>query len=371
LKEMGVLKELEDEKKGYYAASGGFVSPVGNSFIGNSVKELQLEEGATMMAVKRIVLDEKMAKAAQKAGAHLVENTAAENCTFLSDKGIWKIDCVQSPNNQPVTYYARGLVFADGSPSAMGRKLGIIKGEPEGVCSRAYVKDNTLFTADGIIFYPRLLLPGYCAIFREAGNELNFCTYIIPGGKTKNEDLAKMHDDIMKKDPYVSKLLGPNPNIERMKAGPLRLGGVPKSYANHLLIIGDAAGFIDPLSGEGIQYAMESGKYAADVLSEGLIKGDLSEGEMRKYQDRWEKEWGREFYWSMKVSLVLYRFPIILDAAANLIKKKGSRFFAEWALVMTGSKSKTWFLRPDVAPLIFIEIIAELGRQIFGSKNKK
>ena len=78
---------------------------------------------------------------------------------------------------------------------------------------------------------------------------MNFCTYIIPGGEATNDDLPRLHDEIMKYDPYVSKLLGPNPNIERMKSASLRLGGIPKSYDHHLLIIGDAAGFIDPLTG--------------------------------------------------------------------------------------------------------------------------
>ena len=43
-----------------------------------------------------------------------------------------------------------------------------------------------------------------------------------------------------------------------MRVAALRLGsqGVPRSYDDHLLIIGDAAGHIDPLTGEGIHTAM-------------------------------------------------------------------------------------------------------------------
>lgn len=60
----------------------------------------------------------------------------------------------------------------------------------------------------------------------------------------------------MKKDPFVSRALGPNAVVERMKAGSLRLGGISKSYAEQLVVIGDAAGHIDPLTGEGIHHAM-------------------------------------------------------------------------------------------------------------------
>jgi menaquinone-9 beta-reductase len=70
--------------------------------------------------------------------------------------------------------------------------------------------------------------------------------------------LKRLHEDAIKKDPFISKALGPNPKVERMRAAPLRLGsqGVPQSYDDHLLIIGDAAGHIDPLTGEGIHTAM-------------------------------------------------------------------------------------------------------------------
>jgi flavin-dependent dehydrogenase len=300
----------------------------------------------------------------------LTENTTVDNAFFIKEKGIWKVDCTYTGEepNKKVTYYARCLIAADGAPSKLGRQLGIITEEPQGTCSRAYVKNNDLFKFDGVIFYPPKLLPGYCAIFREAKGELNFCTYIIPGGPCTNDDLSKMHHEIMKEYPFVAKSLGPNPDIERMKSASLRLGGIAKSYDDHLLIIGDAAGFIDPLTGEGIQYALESGEIAAQVLLEAFKKQDLSAQFLKKYQQMWYASWGREFYWSMKMSLFLYRFPIMLDAAAKLIEKRGTRFLAEWAEVMTGSQSKTWFLRLDVWPFIMLEVFAQLFRNLTGKK---
>jgi len=114
---------------------------------------------------------------------------------------------------------------------------------------------------------------------------------------------------------------------------------------------------------------MESAKFAAGVIDEGLKKKDLSEAFLKKYQDTWWHHWGWEFYWSMKMSLALYRFPIALDAAAKMIEKKGTRFLAEWAEVMTGAGSKTWFLRLDVWPFILYEILAQVGRNIRGKNT--
>jgi len=370
LRRMGVLQEIEEKKQGHYAQSGGFVSPNGNSFIGNSASELNLGTGGTVIAVKRIVLDEKISRAAKNQGALLTENTTVDEAVFLKDKGLWKVDCTNTSEepNKKVTYLARCLICADGAPSTLARKLGIVHGEAQGTCSRAYVKGNTQFKFDGVVFYPPKLLPGYCAIIREANDELNFCTYIIPGGPTTNDMLPKMHNDIMTSYENVARALGSNPDIERMRSAGLRLGGVPKSYGEHVLVIGDAAGFIDPLTGEGIQYALESGEIAAKVLLAGFKKGDLSANFLKKYQNDWFAIWGWEFYWSMKMSLLLYRFPIMLDAAAKLIEKRGTRFLAEWAEVMTGTKSKTWFLRFDVWPYIVLEIVAQFFRNITGKK---
>jgi hypothetical protein len=57
------------------ARIGGIVSPKGYSFISNSAEELKLGEIGVMAAVKRIHLDERIARAAQREGAVLVENS--------------------------------------------------------------------------------------------------------------------------------------------------------------------------------------------------------------------------------------------------------------------------------------------------------
>ena len=74
----------------------------------------------------------------------------------------------------------------------------------------------------------------------------------------QESDLKRLHEDAIKHDPFISQALGPKAKIERMKAAALRLGGqgLTTTFDEHLLIIGDAAGHIDPLTGEGIHTAM-------------------------------------------------------------------------------------------------------------------
>jgi len=71
----------------------------------------------------------------------------------------------------------------------------------------------------------RDLLPGYAAIFRHPNDELNFCTYIIPGGKAVPSDLKAMHHDLLENKRIIRRHLGSSYTIEPMKGAWLRLGG--------------------------------------------------------------------------------------------------------------------------------------------------
>jgi len=68
-----------------------------------------------------------------------------------------------------------------------------------------------------------LFTSGYAALFKHPNDELNYCVYIIPGNpKVIPDDLPYWHSRIME-DPSISKALGSNFKIERMKAGMLIL----------------------------------------------------------------------------------------------------------------------------------------------------
>jgi geranylgeranyl reductase family protein len=353
LRRMGVLQEILAEKKGHWAEVGGLVSPRGISFIANSAPHTN---GSLVIAIKRIVLDEKIARAAQTAGAHLVENYAVVGTEFSKTSGYWTIHA--KSDKQPV-YRARVLVACDGSSSSLARSLGLVKTPPDAVCSRAYIKaDTTNFNADGVLFYPPEIVPGYGALFREAEGELNLACYIIPGGRCVPADLQRMHEKLLNYGP-IKQALGPRVQMEKMRGAGLRLGGIPKSYADHLLIVGDAAGHIDPLTGEGIHHCMDAAEIAAQTLIEAFAANDFRASFLKRYHQRWYKAFGRDFYWSRKLAQITAKFPIFLDACAAVSQKRGVGFLAEWATVMTGAKPKSAFLRPRIV----LPLLWEAGRQ--------
>lgn len=363
MSKMGVLQELEREGKGNWSEIGGLVAPSGAGFIGNSV---DFSGKRLVIAVKRMILDEKMARAAQKAGAELKEHTTFTGGALDKTAGIWTIE-TQGNDGSKKQYRAKMLVAADGAHSSVTQALGIPTPPPDGICSRAYVKAGTHnFDADGIAFYTRELIPGYAAIFKEANGDLNFCTYIIPGGSAKNDDLKDIHHRLLKEHPYISKVIGPNAEIEKMKGAPLRLGGTLKTYFDHMVVIGDAAGHIDPLTGEGIHTAMDGGWMAAEEIIKCFAANDFSEARLKAYEDRWMEAFGKDFRMSAMMARVYTRLPIFVEASARVMQKKGLSVLNEWGRIMTGAEPKLNFLKPRLVLPILVEAAKLL---LSGNKN--
>eukprot|EP00124_Ichthyophonus_hoferi_P004424 Ihof_evm2s485 gene=Ihof_evmTU2s485 len=331
LMDMGIYHTLIKENKAHVADCGGMVSPSGISYIGRSHEVLGQVPAA--IGIKRTDLDEAIARRAQKEGVDLKENWAVDTATFDNTTGLWSIK--KEGSDEIIT--ARVLVCADGAASGLGTKLGMITEAPQGTCSRAFIEGGSHnFTADGVVFYNKDLLPGYAALFRHPNGELNYCCYLIPGNPEVTNDKQKYwHDRLISDDPYVSKALGPNAKIESMKTGPLRLGGIQKSYGKHMILVGDAAGMIDPMTGEGIHHAMEGGKIAAEHLHWCIRAGNYSEECMKLYHNEWMRRFGFDFRWSMNICQLLFRFPILLDAATAAVNRKGNTFLARWADIMT------------------------------------
>jgi flavin-dependent dehydrogenase len=92
-----------------------------------------------------------------------------------------------------------------------------------------------------------------------------------------------------------------------LRAHPIPLAGINRRFCRpRLLLAGDAAGLADPLSGEGIAYAIHSGLLAADSILEAFRTGDFS---MEKYQEAVETQINRELRIARQLAATLYRRP--------------------------------------------------------------
>ena len=82
-------------------------------------------------------------------------------------------------------------------------------------------------------------------------------------------------------------------------------GPIRKTYSERVIVCGGAAGLVHAASGEGIQYALISGKIAGDCAQNALIKNNFSEQFLSQYELAWKKEIGTELFNSLDLHMLM------------------------------------------------------------------
>lgn len=89
-------------------------------------------------------------------------------------------------------------------------------------------------------------------------------------------------------------LIPPTITPGTMQGGVLPLRPLERTFADRIILCGDAAGQMNPLTGDGIHYAMSAGMFAADVCAKALEAGTTDASFLSKYQRLWEHDFGEE-----------------------------------------------------------------------------
>lgn len=177
-------------------------------------------------------------------------------------------------------------------------------------------------------------------------------------------DLAPHPENLVDKFRTFTDALGIAWQHHDLKAHPIPLAGINRRYSRHrLLLAGDAAGLCDPLSGEGIAYAIQSGLLAADSVLEAFGTGDFSMG---NYQSAIETKINSQLKIAKQLAAMLYAFPAAFfrlfrtntDVLAWYFEAiKGERNYGDvWDLVKATLKPQALFgrsqrsKRDEIAP---------------------
>ncbi len=79
--------------------------------------------------------------------------------------------------------------------------------------------------------------------------------------------------------------------------------------ADRIMLCGDAAGFVDSFNGEGIHYAVVSGRMAGRAAARAFAQGDFSKRALLDYQREFYGKYRRDIEWSARVTNLSSRFP--------------------------------------------------------------
>ncbi|HMT33161.1 MAG TPA: geranylgeranyl reductase family protein, partial [Dermatophilaceae bacterium] len=243
----------------------------------------------------RAQLDETLARHAQGRGARLHERTSVtaplrDGTGRVVGVSAKRLDDRGRPTGEVVEYHAPVVVAADGVSSRLATAVGREKREDRvmGVAVRAYYRTPRrddyleshleLWTTDDA--GQRMLMPGYGWLFPLEDGRTNVGLGILDTssafGKTDYKDVMRRWVD------SLAERWALEPDVS---AGPIRGAALPMGfnrtplYADGLLLVGDAAGMVNPFNGEGIDYALEAGRVSADVIAQALARDGADERE--------------------------------------------------------------------------------------------
>lgn len=209
------------------------------------------------------------------------------------------------------------ILAADGAHSIVARKFGVGANPPEHLitATRAYYR-NVTGLADRIeIHLIKKLIPGYFWIFPLGNNECNVgLGMIIKDMNKKKINLVEAQNRVIAENPLFAGRFRDSRLVGDIRAWNLPIASYRRKCCGPgYLLLGDAAGLIDPLSGEGVGNAMISAKIAAGVALEAIAKSDVSEKFLKKYDSELWDEIGPEIKANYRLQRLGKMFPHLID----------------------------------------------------------
>jgi len=275
------------------------------------------------LGISRFRLDDLLARRAQGAGADV--RFTARVLTARPDPSGIRVRFVH--RQEEVDVLARAVIGAWGRWDALDR---VLERSFLGRRSRFFgwsrdFAGETAFLDGQVRLY--LFAGGYCGLSRVEGGAVNLAGVVSERVRTRSGrgweavvDRARLGNPALDAD--LSKLTaGP---VGFLGTGPVFFTAKPPTE-DGILMAGDAAGVLDPFSGEGQSAALASGILAAETADR-FLSGELSREECaRAYSEAWRRRFARRFAWSAAFRRLMLN-PAIGAIAGRIAGKRLVRF---------------------------------------------
>ena len=231
-----------------------------------------------IFVLPRLALDDILRQHAVAAGAQFIPRA--------------RVEMVKQAGNRRVRVETEGgqslegslVILAVGASTGLLQRLGFFKpGKTANVAARAYFEGVQGLDDSVTLFFDDVPLPGYGWVFPTGPNRANIgCGVFYEAGLSQASQLRRM----VETHPYLRRILKDARQVGPVKGYPLRTDFSPQhSGSGRILVIGEAVGLVNPITGEGIDYALESAQMASEVILNEWQKGpDPAPAIQRQYR---------------------------------------------------------------------------------------
>ena len=250
--------------------------------------------GRTALGISRAALDEALLNHAVSCGVTVWEQTVATRPILENTRvaGVAARDAASNGAEEDVR--ATLVIAADGRRSMLQRALNPSIGDPLTTSPKswfgfkAHFPDRTEGLSRRIELY--VFDGGYAGLGPIEGGRLDLALIArVDALKACGNSPQRLFEERMLRNPLLAERLRSEPPCSAWKTiGPLRFNTrIPASHG--AIFLGDAAGTIDPFSGEGMSNALRGSELALPFVLDALAAGSLSESAARAWTSTWRQ----------------------------------------------------------------------------------
>jgi len=237
--------------------------------------------------IPRAVFDAALVEAARRTGAESRQVTVRDVGSWDTD-GSRRVVRGMGPDG-PVTFSAGVVILAGGYGCRVVADVAAdpnAKGPPRGIAMRGYFRGVTSPPGRIVFCLNDWVLPGYGWVFPLPNGEANVGVGVLANDRDgSSEHLRDLYNRFVADpaSPVASWLAGATASGSA-RSWPLDLGPRRRRLvADGLIVAGEAAALVGPLTGAGIAFALESGARAGETAAAALAAGDLRTAALAVY----------------------------------------------------------------------------------------
>jgi flavin-dependent dehydrogenase len=274
------------------------------------------------VAVRRTILDAILLDAARDAGASVEEGVQVRDVS-RNERG--RVDGVitMGANGTSVTRHAKLVIGADGLRSVVGRRLGLIRTSrwPRRIALVTHFSGVRRLGEFGEMHVDRA---GYCGMANVGGGLTNF-SLVIP--VTRAADVSHDQNEFLEswiaERPRLAEILEGAERVEPVRAtGPFATY-TRNSWTPGAALVGDAAEFFDPFTGEGIYTALRGGEILASYAA-GAARAQSSgdaDAALREYERARRREFSGKWMVEKLIGAAI-ALPAFMNHAARVLSER-------------------------------------------------
>jgi len=305
LEAMGVLPQIEERA---FRASGikiRYSDEITFSLEINNLRNLP----DYLLTMPRFQLDNVLRQCAVDTGVYFLPRAKVENLTCSANNPVY----IQTESGQVIECAL--AVIATGANSSLLQKLGLLKtSPPPNLAARAYFENVEGLDDSLIIFFDGINLPGYGWVFPTGETTANIGCGVFYEEPVSQPSRLR---GFIEEHPYLKRILKHARQVEPIKGYPLRTDFSPSHCGNEwVLVVGEATGLVNPITGEGIDYALESAQLAASAILSEWRDGHPSVATQKRYRTAL----GKRFQAQLIVNHVLQKIFLRKGTLLPLLK---------------------------------------------------